>query len=133
MQNTGLVSPASLQQQPQQSPAERFRIQLRSLYDMGFDDEQRSLAALQQTGGNLNRAVDVLLSGDIPAAVPANTTANTTAASGGAPAQPPTTTNAGSTDTDTSTSATATPPSTTSQEEADDNSAPKDATDKKND
>mmetsp|Transcript_17903 Transcript_17903/g.37187 ORF Transcript_17903/g.37187 Transcript_17903/m.37187 type:complete len:81 (-) Transcript_17903:160-402(-) len=31
---------------------------------MGFDDEQRCLAVLQQNHGNLNRAVDVLLTGD---------------------------------------------------------------------
>lgn len=46
----------------QRPPAERYAIQLRSLYDMGFDDEQRNLQALEQVQGNLNRAVDFLLS-----------------------------------------------------------------------
>lgn len=53
----GGVAPAA-QQQP---PAERYATQLRSLYDMGFDDEQRNLQALEQVQGNLNRAVDHLL------------------------------------------------------------------------
>lgn len=51
------------QQQQQQHPADRYRSQLQSLRDMGFDDEQASLAALQQNHGNLNRAVDQLLMG----------------------------------------------------------------------
>jgi ubiquilin len=46
-----------------QHPADRFRTQLSSLRDMGFDDEQACLAALQQNHGNLNRAVDQLLMG----------------------------------------------------------------------
>jgi len=54
-------------------PADRFRSQIQSLRDMGFDDEQRSLAALQQHNGNLNRAVDALLMGDVPAPAPAST------------------------------------------------------------
>jgi ubiquilin len=45
----------------QRPPAERYAVQLRSLYDMGFDDEQRNLQALDQVHGNLNRAVDFLL------------------------------------------------------------------------
>lgn len=52
---------------PPQDPADRYRNQLRSLYDMGFDDEQQSLAALQAAHGNLNRAVDMLLAGEVPA------------------------------------------------------------------
>jgi hypothetical protein len=76
--------------QPQSSnlhPVDRFRIQLRSLYDMGFDDEIWNIAALQSVNGNLNRAVDLLLSGDVP--VTANdtttneTTTNTTTAAAG--------------------------------------------------
>lgn len=47
-------------------PGELYRIQLRSLYDMGFDDEIRNVAALQMTNGNVNNAVDMLLSGTIP-------------------------------------------------------------------
>jgi membrane protease subunit (stomatin/prohibitin family) len=64
------------QQQQQQNeqqfhPADRYRSQLQSLRDMGFDDEQASLAALQQNHGNLNRAVDQLLMGPSPPAAAA--------------------------------------------------------------
>jgi ubiquilin len=70
-QSTGLHS-----QQPQQAPADRFRVQLQSLRDMGFDDEMANVSALQQNHGNLNRAVDYLLmnptsvSSTAPAPVP---------------------------------------------------------------
>jgi ubiquilin len=50
-----------------QHPADRYRSQLQSLRDMGFDDEQQCLAVLQQNHGNLNRAVDALLMGPPPA------------------------------------------------------------------
>ena len=60
------------QQQQQQHPADRYRSQLNSLRDMGFDDEQQCLAVLQQNHGNLNRAVDALLMGP-PIAAPAQT------------------------------------------------------------
>jgi ubiquilin len=46
--------------------ADRYRTQLRSLYDMGFDDEARNVAALERVHGNLNRAVDALLSSPPP-------------------------------------------------------------------
>jgi len=52
---------------PSTNPADRYRVQLRSLYDMGFDDEQACLAALEAVNGNLNRAVDNLLSTPAPA------------------------------------------------------------------
>merc|ERR1711920_1222335 len=68
------------QQQQQQHPADRYRNQLQSLRDMGFDDEQASLQALQQNHGNLNRAVDQLLMGPPPA--PANTNTNAAPSSG---------------------------------------------------
>lgn len=58
----------------QQHPSDRYRSQLNSLRDMGFDDEQQCLAVLQQHHGNLNRAVDALLLGPpvaAPAAAPA--------------------------------------------------------------
>jgi ubiquilin len=61
-------------------PADRFRHQLQSLYDMGFDDEQANLAALQLHHGNLNRAIDALLTGTVPMTT-APTTTTTTAAS----------------------------------------------------
>ena len=58
------------QPQQQQHPADRFRVQLQSLRDMGFDDEQASLRALLSSHGNLNRAVDMLLMGEVPDHVP---------------------------------------------------------------
>jgi len=61
-------------QQQQQAPADRYRNQLQQLYGMGFDDEQRCLAALESSYGNLNRAVDMLLSGDVPIPAPAPST-----------------------------------------------------------
>merc|ERR1719343_73594 len=60
------------QQQQQQHPADRYRSQLNSLRDMGFDDEQQCLAVLQQNHGNLNRAVDALLMGPPAAASSSN-------------------------------------------------------------
>jgi len=42
-------------------PEQRFRIQLQSLNDMGFDDNQVNIPALVQTHGNVNRAIDMLL------------------------------------------------------------------------
>jgi UBA/TS-N domain./Ubiquitin family. len=42
-------------------PEQRYRMQLQSLNDMGFDDNVANLAALEQTHGNVNRAIDLLL------------------------------------------------------------------------
>lgn len=66
---------------PSTHPADRYRSQLASLRDMGFDDEQASLVALQQNHGNLNRAVDHLLMGPptlatsttVPSSTPSST------------------------------------------------------------
>ena len=72
MNNANIGGLSATSSPPPQNPADRYRNQLRSLYDMGFDDEQQSLAALQAAHGNLNRAVDMLLAGDVPASpVPA--------------------------------------------------------------
>ena len=46
-----------------QPPEERFRVQLDKLRDMGFTDQQANIAALQATSGNLDAAIDRLLSG----------------------------------------------------------------------
>lgn len=48
---------------PTQPPEERFRVQLDKLRDMGFTDQQANIAALQATSGNLDAAIDRLLSG----------------------------------------------------------------------
>lgn len=71
MQGGGVGAPGGMP--ATQHPADRFRTQLASLRDMGFDDEQACLAALQQNHGNLNRAVDQLLMGPPPAATDAPT------------------------------------------------------------
>mmetsp|Transcript_5235 Transcript_5235/g.9973 ORF Transcript_5235/g.9973 Transcript_5235/m.9973 type:complete len:589 (-) Transcript_5235:76-1842(-) len=42
-------------------PEQRYRIQLQSLNDMGFDDNVANIAVLEQTHGNVNRAIDLLL------------------------------------------------------------------------
>lgn len=47
----------------QQPPRERFATQLGQLRDMGFTDEEAALRALQATGGNVQAAIDRLLSG----------------------------------------------------------------------
>lgn len=73
-QNTGLgAGGAGGTSAPPSNPADRYRNQLQQLYGMGFDDEQANLAALTAAHGNLNRAVDQLLSAPPPApnAVPA--------------------------------------------------------------
>jgi len=43
-------------------PEQRYRLQLQSLNDMGFDDNEANISALTQTHGNVNRSVDVLFS-----------------------------------------------------------------------
>ena len=47
---------------PVGNPAEAFVTQLQQLQDMGFFDEQENIRALQATGGNVNAAVERLLS-----------------------------------------------------------------------
>lgn len=50
------------QQQPQVPPAERFAAELQQLKQMGFYDESLNLQALTLSGGNVNAAVEWLLS-----------------------------------------------------------------------
>jgi ubiquilin len=45
------------------TPAARYASQLRQLADMGFHDEAANLRALTATNGNVNNAVERLLSG----------------------------------------------------------------------
>merc|ERR1712232_691136 len=49
-------------------PEQRYRMQLQSLNDMGFDDNVSNIRVLEQTHGNVNRAIDILLSSPPPAA-----------------------------------------------------------------
>jgi ubiquilin len=53
------------------NPRDRYRRQLQQLAEMGFDSEAPCLAALQAEHGNLNRAVDRLLSSPPAAPAPA--------------------------------------------------------------
>jgi len=96
-------------QQQNQHPADRYRSQLQSLRDMGFDDEQACLTALQQNHGNLNRAVDQLLMGP-----PVSAPAPSATATASAPAVQP-------------------PPPPSSEDSNTDDATPKPADDKKND
>merc|ERR1712232_1357489 len=48
-------------------PEQRYRMQLQSLNDMGFDDNVSNIRVLEQTHGNVNRAIDILLSSPPPA------------------------------------------------------------------
>ena len=48
---------------PSQDPAVRFAAQLQQLQDMGFSDGAANLQALVRTNGNVNAAVERLLSG----------------------------------------------------------------------
>ena len=65
LQGASVASPGAL------PPAERYRAQLQSLRDMGFDDEAAGIAALDANQGNLNRAIDHLLTHPAPAPVAA--------------------------------------------------------------
>ena len=49
-------------------PEERYRVQLQSLRDMGFDDDAANIRILEQNHGNVNRCIDLLLSQPMPAA-----------------------------------------------------------------
>ncbi|CAG8588036.1 6935_t:CDS:2 [Funneliformis caledonium] len=50
---------------PQQPPEERFQTQLQQLNEMGFWDAQKNIRALLASGGNVNAAIEMLLSGNI--------------------------------------------------------------------
>jgi len=58
-QNTSVSTSVPSQQRP---PAERFNQQLTALNDMGFCDRDANIQALSATHGNINRAVERLLS-----------------------------------------------------------------------
>lgn len=80
-QSTGLGG-ASQQQQQQQAPADRYRVQLASLRDMGFDDEMASIRALEMHHGNVNRAIDYLLTSPGAAVSPAPASSGTGSGTG---------------------------------------------------
>ena len=74
MQGTSLSSPGgtgtSMGSAQARPPEERFRIQLQSLRDMGFDDDAANIRALEQNHGNVNRAIDYLLTQPVSAPSP---------------------------------------------------------------
>jgi ubiquilin len=107
------AAPPFLQQQ-QQHPADRYHRQLASLRDMGFDDEQLCLRALEVNHGNLNRAVDMMIDGSVPGI-------------GGTSATTATTTQTQQQQQQEDTTTTAAPPA------PEQDGAPKDSTEKKND
>eukprot|EP01039_Chlorochromonas_danica_P002826 gene2826-3081_t len=61
--NAGRGPVASAIPTPVVDPAVRFANQLQQLQDMGFVDQEANLRALQATGGNVNAAVERLLTG----------------------------------------------------------------------
>jgi len=58
---SGSSTPSS--QREEIPPEQRYRMQLQSLNDMGFDDNEANIRALTQTRGNVNRSVELLLTG----------------------------------------------------------------------
>ena len=45
------------------SPEARFAVQLQQLNDMGFNDQEANIRCLTATAGNVNAAIERLLSG----------------------------------------------------------------------
>ena len=69
MQGANLASPGSAGGvAANRPPEERYRVQLQSLRDMGFDDDAANIRVLEQNHGNVNRCIDLLLSQPMPAA-----------------------------------------------------------------
>jgi len=62
MFNSGQNPNMSPNPSPAQNPREQFATQLQAMKDMGFINEEANLNALRATGGNVNAAVERLLS-----------------------------------------------------------------------
>ncbi|KAL1917819.1 uncharacterized protein VTP21DRAFT_3653 [Calcarisporiella thermophila] len=63
-----LMNALNQQQQTQQNtqpPEERYQVQLQQLNEMGFYNAEQNIRALQRCGGNVNAAIELLLSGNI--------------------------------------------------------------------
>lgn len=75
------------------APEQRYRMQLQSLNDMGFDNNEINIQALTRTHGNVNRAVDLLFTD--PSFQ--STAATTPVSAGDTSSNPDTTTNESST------------------------------------
>lgn len=59
----GLLGGLASAPPPVQDPATHYATQLQQLADMGFTDREANIRALQATGGNVNAAVERLLTG----------------------------------------------------------------------
>ena len=77
-QSTTVSSPT--QQLP---PEQRYRMQLQSLNDMGFDDNEVNIRTLTETHGNVNRAIDILLTNPPPPPPTSSTSSSAANNSGG--------------------------------------------------
>jgi len=60
---TGFSGSAPSQASSQMSPEARYAVQLQQLNDMGFNDQAANIRCLIATGGNVNAAIERLLSG----------------------------------------------------------------------
>lgn len=59
------TNPTSQPLQPSEPPETRFRVQLQRLEEMGFVDQSANIRALLASGGDVNSAIEILLSGGI--------------------------------------------------------------------
>jgi len=65
-QAPGFLPPGLARPAPDTRPIEeRYQEELRQLNDMGFTDFARNIAALRRTGGNVEAAVEMLISGTV--------------------------------------------------------------------
>ena len=62
---TAAVAPSTNTSASEASSGGLYAAQLASLHTMGFTDDAQNVRALEQTGGNVNQAVGLLLAGDV--------------------------------------------------------------------
>jgi len=60
------TSNSNISSSPTTLSTERYKIQLHSLRDMGFTNDENSIRVLDSVGGNVNRAIDALISSPPP-------------------------------------------------------------------
>lgn len=63
MASLGQSAPSAAQPADTRPPEERYETQLRQLNEMGFSDFERNVQALRRSGGNVQGAIESLLSG----------------------------------------------------------------------
>ena len=64
------TSNSNISSSPATLSTERYRKQLHSLRDMGFKNDENSIRVLDSVGGNVNRAIDALVSSPSPSPPP---------------------------------------------------------------